>query len=89
VKNWQKSGDVAEAVVDDVRACRIDTAVSAAGELIGLLMTKGPVTPAQARLIVEATVRSAVPNFEGWEIRDSASRIVAEGVGENGDRAAG
>jgi len=47
----------------NIRANRIDDAVSAAGELIGLLMTKGSVGPGQARLIVEAVVRAAVPNF--------------------------
>lgn len=60
------------------RANRIDEAVSAAGELIGMLMTKGPVGPGQARLIVEAVVRAAVPNFEGWEIRDAALRIAGK-----------
>ena len=59
------------------RAERIDDAVGAAGELIGLLMTKGPIEPGQARLIVEAVVRARVPNFEEWEIRDSATRIAA------------
>jgi hypothetical protein len=68
----------------NIRANRIDDAVSAAGELIGLLMTKGSVGPGQARLIVEAVVRAAVPNFERWEIRDSARRIVAEG--ERGEK---
>ena len=65
------------------RTGRIDDAVSSAGELIGLLMTEGPVGPGQARLIIEAAVRAVVPNFEEWEIRDSAQRIVAdlEGVG--------
>ena len=65
--------------MSNARIDQIDAAVSAAGELIGLLMTKGSVGPAQARLIVEAVVRAAVPNFESWEIRDSARRIVAEG----------
>jgi hypothetical protein len=66
----------------DIRADKIDTAVSAAGRLIGLLMTEGPVTPAQARLIVEGTVRSAVPNFEAWEVRESAKRLAEEIAGE-------
>lgn len=71
--------------MSDPRTNRIDDAVSAAGELIGLLMTKGPVGPGQARLIVEAVVRAAVPNFEGWEIRDSATRIAGEleGLGKD------
>ena len=70
-----------------VRANRIDDAISAAGELIGMLMTSGPVGPGQARLIVEAAVRAAVPNFEGWEVRDAAKRIAdeLEGAG-NGER---
>jgi hypothetical protein len=69
----------------DARTERIDAAVSAAGELIGLLMTKGPVGPGQARLIVEAVVRAAVPNFRGWEIRDAALRIAREleGLGKH------
>ena len=72
--------------MSDARTNRIDAAVSAAGELIGLLLTKGAVEPAQARLIVEATVRAAVPNFEDWEVRESATRIAdeLEGVGANG-----
>jgi hypothetical protein len=60
------------------RADRIDAAVASAGELIGTLMSKGPVNPEQAGLIVRAAVRAVVPNFEEFEIRDSANRIVAE-----------
>jgi len=77
--------------MSDLRATKIDDAVSAAGELIGMLLTKGPVGPGQARLIVEAAVRAAVPNFEGWELRDSARRIATEleGAGANGNRSAG
>jgi hypothetical protein len=69
----------------NVRANRIDDAVSAAGELIGLLMTKGPVGSGQARLIVEAVVRAVVPNFEGWELHDAATRIAGEleGLGKD------
>jgi hypothetical protein len=63
---------------NDVRAQRLDEAVAAAGELIGYLEEKGPVTPAQARLIVLAVVRATVPHAEGWEVRESAARIVAE-----------
>ncbi|HEX4238066.1 MAG TPA: hypothetical protein VHZ64_09035 [Xanthobacteraceae bacterium] len=75
--------------MSDARANRIDDAVAKAGELIGVLMTKGPVGPGQARLIVEAVVRAAVPNFTGFELRDSARRIASEleGVGANGNRA--
>jgi hypothetical protein len=62
----------------NVRNERIDAAVSAAGDLIGLLLTEGPVNSQQAKLIVEGVVRAVVPNFEGWEIRDSARRVVAE-----------
>jgi hypothetical protein len=84
------SPDVANAMTN-VRSERIDDAVAKAGELIGALMTKGPVGPGQARLIVEAVVRAAVPNFEGWEVRDAAKRIASEleGVGANGNRSAG
>jgi hypothetical protein len=69
---------VAERLDNDVRANRLDTAVSAAGELIGALMDRGPINPPQARLIVEAVVRATVPNAEGFEVRESAARIVAE-----------
>ena len=68
----------------DARTDRIDLCVLKAGELIGVLQQHGSVTPNQARLIVEAVVRAAVPNFESWEIRDSARRIVAEG--ERGEK---
>jgi hypothetical protein len=70
----------------DARTDRIDAAVGAAGEFIGLLMDKGPISPEQARVIVMAAVRAAVPNAEPFEIRDSAQRIVDEGMGANGDR---
>jgi hypothetical protein len=81
---------MADAMTANVRSNRIDDAVSAASELIGLLLTKGRVGPGQARLIVEAVVRAAVPNFEGWELRDSAKRIASEleGMGANGNRTA-
>jgi hypothetical protein len=71
--------------MSDARTSRIDDAVGAAGELIGLLMTKGPVGPGQARLIIEAVVRAAVPHFQGWEIRDAALRIAGEleGLGKH------
>jgi hypothetical protein len=62
----------------DARTERIDAAVSAAGELIGCLLIEGPVTPGQARLIVEGVVRATLPNAEGFEVRESAARIVAE-----------
>jgi hypothetical protein len=60
------------------RTDRIDAAVSAASELIGFLQDAGPVIGAQARLIVEAAVRAAVPNAEDWEVKESAARIAAE-----------
>jgi hypothetical protein len=71
--------------MSDARTSRIDDAVAAAGEFIRMLMTKGPVEPGQARLIVEAVVRAAVPNFQGWEIRDAALRIAREleGLGKH------
>jgi hypothetical protein len=59
----------------DTRAERIDIAVASAGELIAALQDEGPVTPGQARVIVLATVRAAVPNFQEWEVRKSAERI--------------
>jgi hypothetical protein len=69
--------------MSDARTSRIDDAVGAAGELIGLLMTKGPVGPGQARLIVEAVVRAAIPNAQVFEVRESAARIVAELRGQH------
>ena len=64
--------------MSDARTERIDAAVGAGGELIGCLLQEGPVTPGQARLIVEAVVRAAVPNAENWEVRESATRIATE-----------
>jgi hypothetical protein len=46
--------------MSDARTSRIDDAVGAAGQLIGALLDKGPVSPVQARTIVEAVVRAAV-----------------------------
>jgi hypothetical protein len=60
------------------RTERVDAAVGIAGELIGFLLQEGPVTPGQARLIVEGVVRAAISNAEDWEVRESASRIAAE-----------
>jgi hypothetical protein len=60
------------------RADRIDHAVSAAGELISYLQEEGPVTSGQARLIVDAVVRAAVPNAQRWEVRASAERVYAD-----------
>src|SRR5262249_1810692 len=59
----------------DARTERIDNAVASAGELIAALMDEGPINPRQARVIVLATVRAAVPNFKEWEVRRSAERI--------------
>jgi hypothetical protein len=73
--------DVAHAMTTEnsnARTDRIDAAVSAGGELVGALIDLGPINPEQAKLIVEATVRAAVPNFKEFEIRDSATRIAAE-----------
>jgi len=60
---------------NNARTERIDDAVGAGGELIGCLLQEGPVTPGQARLIIKAVVRAAVPNAKDWEVRESASRI--------------
>jgi hypothetical protein len=61
------------------RTEKIDAAVAAAGELIGALETAGPVTQAQANMIVMASVRAAgIPNLQSWEVRRSAERIAAE-----------
>jgi hypothetical protein len=62
----------------NARSDRIDDAVSKACELVGALINLGPFNPAQAKLIVEATVRPVVPNFKEFEIRESATRIRTE-----------
>jgi hypothetical protein len=66
--------------VSDARTERIDGAVARAGELIGVLLDLGPINPAQARAIVEGVVRAEIPNFQDWEVRDAASRIVGDGA---------
>ena len=62
----------------NVRSDRIDAAVAAGGELIAALQDHGPVTPGQARLIVEAAVRASVSNAEPWEIKTAVERIAGE-----------
>ena len=72
----------------NARTNRIDNAVSAGAELLGFLSRRGPITPSQARLLIEAAVRAVVPNAENWEVRDSAVRIAEEleaGGGKRGD----
>ena len=64
--------------MSNARGERIDAAVGAAGELIGFLLEEGPISPGQARLIVEGVVRAAVPNAKNFEVRDSAARIAGE-----------
>jgi glutaredoxin-related protein len=60
------------------RSEKIDEAVCAAGELISALEQVGLINSAQARILVHAAVRAAVPNFKDWEARDSATRIMAD-----------
>jgi hypothetical protein len=67
--------DVADAMT---RNDRIDDAISAASELIAALIDLGPVTPAQAKLIMVAAARAAVANIQEHEVRDSAHRIAGE-----------
>jgi hypothetical protein len=57
---------------------RIDNAICAAGQLIGTLLEVGPLNSEQKGLIVQATVRAAVPNAELLEIRESVQRIVTD-----------
>jgi polyhydroxyalkanoate synthesis regulator phasin len=57
---------------------RIDDAVSKGGLLISELLKDGPITAGQARTIVLAVVRSAVPNFQEFEVRESAKRAVED-----------
>jgi len=64
------------------RTERIDDAVSAAGELIGMLLERGDVTPAQAHVLVMAAARGAVQNVKAFEVRASATRIAAELEGQ-------
>ena len=72
--------------MSNARTDRIDNAVSAGAELLGFLSREGPITPAQARLVIEAAVRAVVPNAEDWEVRDSATRIAGELEREGGNR---
>jgi hypothetical protein len=72
--------------MSDARTDRIDDAVSAGAELLGFLSRGGPITPGQARLVIEAAVRAVVPNAEDWEVRDSAARIAEELETEGGKR---
>jgi hypothetical protein len=62
----------------NARSEKIDDAVSRAGELVGALLDLGPINPAQAKLIVTAAVRAAVPNYRDFETRASATRIAEE-----------
>jgi hypothetical protein len=65
------------------REQKIECAVASAGELISALEEHGPVTPAQARLLVLAAARAAVSNLESWEVWDAALRIAKELEDEN------
>ena len=60
------------------RTERIDAAVSDAGQLITALLEKGPLNPEQCSVLVHAAARAVVENFEEWEARDAAIRIVKE-----------
>jgi hypothetical protein len=64
--------------MSDARTDRIDDAVSAGAELLGFLSRGGPITPSQARLVIEAAVRAVVPNAKDWEVKESAARIAGE-----------
>ena len=72
--------------MSDARTDRIDNAVSAGAELLGFLSRRGPITPSQARLLIEAAVRAVVPNAKDWEVRESATRIAEELEAEGGKR---
>ena len=72
--------------MSDARTDRIDDAVSAGAELLGFLSRVGPITPGQARLVIEAAVRAVVPNAKDWEVRESATRIAEELEAEGGKR---
>jgi hypothetical protein len=71
------------------RTEKIDAAVSDAGQLISALLEMGPLTPAQCSVLVMAAARAVVPNFEEWEARDSAIRIVKELEDEDKSRNGG
>jgi hypothetical protein len=62
---------------------KIERAVAKAGTLIGALEEHGPVTPAQARFLVLAAAKTAVPRLESWEVWDAATRIAKELEDEN------
>ena len=71
------------------RAGKIDAAVSDAGRLISALLEFGPLTAAQCSVLVMAAVRAVVPNFQEWEARDGAIRIVKEMEDEDKSRNGG
>jgi hypothetical protein len=62
---------------------KIERAVAGAGELISALEEHGPINSAQARLLVLAAARPAVPRLESWEVWDAAKRIAKELEDEN------
>jgi hypothetical protein len=70
----------------NIRADKIDAAVMAASELISALHECGPLTPGQIRLLLEASVRSAVPNFKSFELKNSARRIYEDFKGATHDQ---
>ena len=64
--------------VTNLREEKIDAAICAAGALISALLEQGPLTPAQAEVIITAAVAKAVPNFALFEIRERAKVIAAD-----------
>jgi hypothetical protein len=62
---------------------KLERAVTSAGELISALQEHGPITPAQARVLVLAAARAAVPRLESWEAFDAAQRVAKELEDEN------
>ena len=49
--------------VTNLREEKIDAAICAAGALISALLEQGPLTPAQAEVIIAAAVAKAVPKL--------------------------
>src|SRR5262249_15507470 len=60
------------------RAEKINTAVTRAAELIGMLSDEGEITPGQARILIAAAVKGAVRNPPEYEIINAARRVKAE-----------
>jgi hypothetical protein len=60
------------------RAEKINTAVTRAAELVGMLSEQGEVTSGQAKILITAAVKGAVKNPQEYEIINAAHRVLKE-----------